>query len=165
MKESHPNFIGFTLLFFLFWVAVSGSFHWHQLLAGAAAALFVAYFNRDLLIKPAERPPVNLKTLFWLTGYVLRLLFEIVRANFQVARLVLSPRMPICPQWVTLVVDLKRTGSLVLLGNSITLTPGTLTVMAEENKFVIHTLTTECGEGLSEWDLIKKLKQMEGAVS
>jgi multicomponent Na+:H+ antiporter subunit E len=155
------NFIGMAFLFFLFWIAVSGSFHWQQLLLGAAAALFVAYFNRNLLIGPAERPPVSIKTLFWLLRYCLRLLWDIVKANFQVAAIVLHPRMPVSPQMVNLDVDLKKTGSRVLLGNSITLTPGTLTVLADQNRYVIHALTGEAGAGLAEWDLIAKLKQME----
>ena len=68
VKRSYLNLGGLTLLLFLFWVAVSRSFHWQQLLAGAAAALFVAYFNRNLLIRPDERPPVNPKTLLRLLG-------------------------------------------------------------------------------------------------
>lgn len=155
------NFILVSFLLFLFWIAVSGSFHWQQLLLGAAAALFVAYFNRNLLISPLERPPLNLKTLFNLIIYGLLLLWDIVKANFQVAAIVLHPRMPLSPQMVSLEVDLKKIGTRVLLGNSITLTPGTLTVLADQNRFIIHALTAEAGSGLAEWGLINRLKQME----
>lgn len=159
------NFFGMAFLFFLFWIAVSGSFHWQQLILGAAAALFIAYFNRNLLISPSERSPLTLKTLLQLMIYCLRLLWEIVKANFQVAAIVLHPRMPLSPQMVSLEVDLKKTVSRVLLGNSITLTPGTLTVLADQNRFIIHALTAEAGSGLAEWDLINRLKQMEEEIS
>jgi multicomponent Na+:H+ antiporter subunit E len=161
MKRKGLNFWAFTLLFFVFWIAVSGSLHWQQLLIGAAASLFVAYFNRSLLIAPAERPPVHIKNLLRLAAYVLRLLFDIVRANCQVAWIVIQPRMPSAPRLVTLEVDLPSAGSRVLLANSITLTPGTLTVLAEGNQYLVHALTPGAGEGLEDWDLIKKLKRME----
>ncbi len=163
-RDRYRNFILMFFLFFLFWIAVSGSFHWQQLLLGALAALFVAYFNRNLLIGPAERPLIDLETLPRLMVYGLRLLWDIVKANFQVAYIVLHPRMPLSPQMVNLEVDLKKTGSLVLLGNSITLTPGTLTVLSDQNRFVVHALTKEAGSGLAEWDLIDRLKQIEGGL-
>lgn len=158
------NFFGAALLFFLFWIAVSGSLHWQQLLLGAATVLFIAYFNRSLLIEPAERPAITGKSLAQMVLYCLRLLWEIVKANFQVAAIVLHPRLPISPQMVELEVDLHTTGCRVLLGNSITLTPGTLTVLAEQNRFVIHALTIDAGAGLAGWDLIKDLKQIEGEL-
>lgn len=161
MKHTWLNFLGLTLLLLLFWIAVSGSLHWQQLLLGSAAALFVAWFNRNLLITPEERPPVTVKTLFWLTGYCAGLLADIVKANFHVAWLVLHPRMPISPQFMLLEVDLKRSGSRVLLANSITLTPGTLTVLADGGRFLVHALTRESGAGLERWALPEKLKRME----
>jgi multicomponent Na+:H+ antiporter subunit E len=156
------NFWGFALLYFIFWVAVSSSLHWQQLIFGAAAAVFVAYFNRSLLISPAERPPVGFKNALRFLIYGFRLLWDIVKANFQVAWIVIQPRMPISPRMVPLEVDLKTAGSRVALANSITLTPGTLTVLAEGNKFLIHALTAEAGTGLEGWDLIDRLRRMEG---
>ncbi|HED24022.1 MAG TPA: hypothetical protein ENN91_02760 [Firmicutes bacterium] len=161
MKRDRLNYIGITSILFLFWIAVSGSIKWPQLVVGLAAASFVAYFNRDLLIKPAERPPVNLRNILWLAGYIFQLLRDIVIANFQVARLVLHPRMPIEPNLVPLEVGLDKITSRVLLANSITLTPGTLTIMAEEDEYLVHAMTMESGRGLKDWPLISRLKQME----
>lgn len=162
MKSDRLNYIGITLILFLFWVAVSGSVEWPQLVVGLAAASFVVYFNRGLLIKPAERPPVNLRNILWLIGYIFRLLHDIVIANFQVAWLVLHPRMPIEPNLVLLKVGLDNITGRVLLANSITLTPGTLTIMADEDQFLVHAMTAASGKGLTDWPLIARLKQMEG---
>ncbi len=162
MKRDRLNYIVITSILLLFWIAVSGSIKWPQLVVGMAAASFVTYFNRGLLIKPTERPPVNLKNIGWLIGYLLRLLRDIVIANFQVARLVLHPRMPIEPNLVSLKVGLDKITGRVLLANSITLTPGTLTIMADGDEFLVHAMTMESGKGLKDWSLIDRLKQMEG---
>ncbi|MDZ4133513.1 MAG: hypothetical protein U1E11_10295 [Dethiobacteria bacterium] len=68
MKNTWINYFGSTLILFIFWVAVSGTLKWPQLVVGLAAAIFVTYFNRNLLITAAEIPPLSLKTLLWLTG-------------------------------------------------------------------------------------------------
>lgn len=161
MKNSWLNYIGITLLLFAFWVAISGAFNWPQMAVGFAASAFVAFFNRTLLITTQDRPPVNLKNIVWLIGYFFNLIKDIVIANFQVAYLVLHPKMPIVPNLVPLRVEIDRVASRVLLGNSITLTPGTLTVLADEKDFLVHALTIESGEALKEWPLIARLQQME----
>jgi multicomponent Na+:H+ antiporter subunit E len=161
MKKTWLNYFGTILVLFIFWVAVSGTLKWPQLMVGLAAAIFVTYFNRNLLITAAESPPLSFKTLLWLTGYFVSLLIDIVRANFQVAWIVLHPRMPIEPNLVPLEVDLDRVAGRVLLANSITLTPGTLTILADEKNFLVHALTFKSGEDLKHWPLIKRLKQME----
>lgn len=161
MNSQRLNYIGIALILFLFWVAVSGSLKWPQLVVGFAAAIFITYFNRALLISAEDRPPVRFKTILWLGGYFIKLLFDIVRANFQVAWLVLHPKMPIEPNMVEIEVDIDRVASRVLLGNSITLTPGTLTVLADEKYFLVHALTLKSGESLKKWTLIDRLMQME----
>jgi multicomponent Na+:H+ antiporter subunit E len=161
MKSHWWDYIGITFIMFLFWVAVSGTLKWPQLLFGLAAAIFVVWFNKNMLIKPEERPPIRLKIIFWLFGYLLKLLVDIVIANFQVAWLVLHPKMPIEPNLVDLEVDIKKVTGRVLLANSITLTPGTLTIMAEDNKFLVHALTLKSGENLRQWSLIKKIREIE----
>lgn len=165
MKQTVRSYCGWILLFLAFWIAVSGSLHWQQLLFGVAAAVFVVYFNRHRLIAPGERPPVNFKTLYRFSAYCFRLLVDIARANFQVARLVLHPRMPISPRMVSLEVDLNRYGTRVLFANSITLTPGTLTVLAEGNKYLVHSLTASRTFFTvdAHWDLAARLRQIEEA--
>ncbi len=162
MNKGWLNYIGITVVLFAFWLAISTSLEWPSLAVGLAAAAFVAYFNRSLMITAEDRPPVNIKNIFWLVGYFFKLLKDILIANFQVAYLVLHPKMPIHPNLVPLRVEINRMASRVLLGNSITLTPGTLTVLADEKDFLVHALTIENGEALKDWPLITRLIKMEG---
>ena len=161
MKNDHLNYIGVIAVLFIFWVVVSGTLDWPQLVVGLAAATFVTYFNRSMLITVEDRPPVRLKTAAWLFGYFFKLISDIFVANFQVAWLVLHPRMPIEPNMVELEVDIDRQASRVLLGNSITLTPGTLTVLLDGNRYLVHALTRHNGEALKTWPLVDRLEQLE----
>ncbi|MDW7728455.1 MAG: Na+/H+ antiporter subunit E [Bacillota bacterium] len=163
MNRQWLNYIGITLILLVFWIAVSGSLSWPQLVVGLATAIFVTYFNRNLLITAEERPPMRLRTVIWLFGYLFQLLWAIVIANFHVAWIVMHPKMPIEPNLVSLEVDIDRVSSRVLLANSITLTPGTLTVLADEKKFLVHALTVSSGEDLKEWSLIDRIREMEEA--
>jgi len=162
LKSNWLNYIGFTLLLLGFWIAVSGTFDLPQLVVGLVSAAFVVYFNRTLLITSQERPAVTLKNVLWLTGYILVLVKEIFIANFQIAWLVLHPKMPIYPNLVSVEVDLETTGSRTLFGNSITMCPGTLTVLADEKDYLVHALTKESGIAIQDWHLMTRLKEMEG---
>jgi len=164
MSKKWLNNIGITLVLFAFWVAVSGAFNWPQMVVGFAASAFVVYFNRNLVITAEDRPPVNIKNIFWIFGYFFKLLRDIFIANFQVAYIVLHPKMPIVPNLVPLRVEIDSVASRVLLGNSITLCPGTLTVLADEKDFLVHALTIESGEEVKTWHPIARLQQMERDV-
>jgi multicomponent Na+:H+ antiporter subunit E len=73
-------------------------------------------------------------------AYIPWLIYQIIMANFHVARLVLSPKMPINPKIIKFKVKLDSDISLVTFANSITLTPGTITVDIKEGEFCVHAL-------------------------
>lgn len=146
-----------VLLLFAFWVAVSGSLNLQQLLAGAGAVLLVAWFNRDLLL-PA---PGKAGRMVWLIPYTSLLLLDIVKANFQVAWIVLHPRLPITPCMVKVETPLESDTGRTILANSITMTPGTLTVLAGEREFLVHALTVESGAAVQKWPPAGLLRRLE----
>ncbi len=73
-------------------------------------------------------------------AYVPWLLWRILLSGWHVAYLVLHPRMPIDPKLIRHTISLKDEAAIVLLGNSITLTPGTITVEAIAGELVIHAI-------------------------
>lgn len=102
------------------------------LIAGLGVALLVGFVMRD--VTPREfRLWVNPVRYFWMVIYVVVLAYYIVKANFDVAYRVLHPEMPIRPGIVRVKTGLKSVAAITVLANSITLTPGTLTVNAAEN--------------------------------
>ena len=93
--------------------------------------------------------------------YLLILVVEIIKANIDVIKLVLSRNPELSPTLKTIKVDLKSRVSLVALANSITLTPGTITVSMNKNELLIHALTKENLEGMEESVFVTQLKEME----
>ena len=89
------------------------------------------------------------------------LLIEICRANMGVMRFILSPRYEVEPQLVYIKTDLKNDLERVVLANSITLTPGTITVSMEKDLMCVHCLDKTMAEGLDHSDFEKQLLELE----
>ncbi|WP_347559697.1 Na+/H+ antiporter subunit E [Clostridium sp. AM58-1XD] len=87
--------------------------------------------------------------------------WEVVKANVEVIRIVLSPRMNIDPVIFYFKTDLKTAGARTALANTITLTPGTITVSIVEDMLCIHALKREMAESLPIWHMIRILHQIE----
>jgi multicomponent Na+:H+ antiporter subunit E len=96
------------------------------------------------------RHPMPLGSLLRLPGYWLWLLGEIIKSSIEVARLVLSPSLPINPTLVELQIDEKSDAGKVILGNSITLSPGTVTIDVHEGKLLVHCLTRKAAIALEQ---------------
>ena len=159
LKEN--TFWFMALILWLFWVAVTASYHYQGLILGAILALLIALFNHDLFFKQEECPCLDGRTLILFLRYGLHLLGAIVVASLQVAYLVIHPSMPISPGMVRFPISLKKDLNKALLANSITLTPGTLTMLVEEEEIVVHALTKENARAIVQWPLAAELSATE----
>ncbi len=137
------------LVMLTFWVLLSGMFDGFHLSLGVVSCLLVAHFSHDLLF---SAPPGGawLKHLVGFLLYLPWLFWEILVANLQVTYIVLHPRMKelIDPQLVRFTTTLKRPMSKVTLAQSITLTPGTITVSIHDDEFTVYALTQSAAESL-----------------
>jgi multicomponent Na+:H+ antiporter subunit E len=115
------------------WYLLSGKFDVLHFGTGVVTALVIA-----VLYRPVEDSTV------WRLGrflaYVPWLIGQIVLSNLRVARIVLSPKMPISPTFVRLRPEVAGPRALTLLGSSITLTPGTLTIDVSGDEVFVHAL-------------------------
>jgi len=129
----------FALLFFPFWLPLSGFFDLFHMGIGVGCCALVAYISHDLLFVNVRVGDMRtiVKRFF---AYIPWLIYQIIMANFHVARLVLSPKMPINPKIIKFKVKLDSDISLVTFANSITLTPGTITVDIKEGEYYVHAL-------------------------
>ncbi len=123
----------------LVWFAVTWAFDVPSIVVGVVLAALIAGALRNveldevpLLLMPAR--------LFWALAYIPVLFVYVVRANLDVAWRVLHPRLPIRPGIVRARTTLKSPGARVLLANSITLTPGTLSVDMEDDMLYVHRI-------------------------
>ena len=154
--------ITYLLSLFGFWIIISETTHWQHLLVGAIVAIVVALLNRAYMIEISMHR-YQLKNLVWIVTILGKLIRDMVVANFQVARIVLSREMPINPQVITLGCGpLEIPVSKTFLANAITLTPGTLTLDITENSFIVHCLCKESASNILLDDHVEKFCRLEG---
>ena len=129
---------------FLIWYAFTTSLQPAEIITGIILSLVVAYItvvNFDccdpILITPSH--------IIYFIQYFFVFLVALIKANFDVARRVVNPKLPINPGIVSFETKLQNHFAKMVLANSITLTPGTLTIDVVGNKFYIHWIdvTTE----------------------
>ncbi|MES3162347.1 MAG: monovalent cation/H+ antiporter subunit E [Halorubrum sp.] len=132
----------------LFYFVLGDPFYWFDWVTGVASATIVAItLSRISLDAEPSIPGTPLRILRGLV-YVPVLLFEIIRSNVVVARVILDPRLPIDPTLNRVRVLVGSGLPLMTLANSITLTPGTLTVRARDGDLYVHSLIPWARDGL-----------------
>lgn len=131
-----------------FWVILSGMFDPFHFSLGILCCALVAFFSHDLLFFGGN-PGTWVRGVIGIVGYLPVLIWEIIKANIQVAYIVLHPRMMdlIDPQIVRFRTTLQKPISRVALAQSITLTPGTITVDIQQDEFIVYALTREAAAG------------------
>lgn len=132
---------------FLFYLVLGGAFDAFDLLTGAVSATIVAVaLSRVSLTRdPDWQSPLRVLRM---VVYVPYLFWEIFKSNVQIAAVILDPRMPIDPRLVRVKPAVWGALPMTTLANSITLTPGTLTVRIEGRELLIHTLVPDARSGL-----------------
>jgi multicomponent Na+:H+ antiporter subunit E len=144
-----PILITFFILFGI-WVLLSGRFDLFHITLGVISCMIIALYSCDLLF---ARPIHRTMPLIWFRfcRYIPWLLYQIFLANIHVMRLVFHPKMKdlIDPKIITFDSRLKSDMSLVIFANSITLTPGTITVyVTVYGRFSVHIIDQASGQSL-----------------
>ena len=138
------------VLGFLLWLGLTWPPQTGELVVGALAAALVAFLTGDFFVERPHRFN-EIKRSGWFLYYIVVFVWECLKANIDVAYRVAHPRLPIKPGIVKVKTDLKSNTGLTFLANSITLTPGTLTVdIDRENGILyIHWIAVR-GRGIEE---------------
>ncbi len=164
-RDGKAPIVGGFVVLFAFWVVLTGSLHPENIVGGVLASGLVVLLSKDLMLRTGERPAVNPSTLVQGVVYAVNLVVAIIVANIDIAKIVLSPSMPISPGIVKFKSNIKKDFSRVLFANSITLTPGTLTLDVGDGNFVVHALTRKNADDVSHWAMEKKVIEIENAGS
>ncbi|AOY74852.1 Na+/H+ antiporter subunit E [Clostridium formicaceticum] len=148
-RFSKKNMYLFLPLFF-FWLILSPRIAAESIIIGVVVCFIVVIYSSDVSFTAKEMPLYYFNKLMIFLRFILTLLKEIVKANIDVALIVLNPSLPITPCFIKVPMMLKNDVVKVIYGNAVTLTPGTLTVDVEEDAFVIHAITKEAAEGMTD---------------
>jgi multicomponent Na+:H+ antiporter subunit E len=152
--------LGLVGLLFAFWLLLSGMFEPFLVGAGLASAVAVALLARRMDVVDHEGQPLHLG-LAALT-YWPWLVKEIVKSGWDVSRRVLDPRLPISPTVVRFRPTQRSVVGLATHANSITLTPGTVTMDLAHGEFLVHALTAEGAAGVASGEMDARVTRFEG---
>ena len=149
------------LLFFLVWVVFNGRLTLEIALFGVAVAGAVFAFICKFMDYSLQKEMVFYKKLPVFFRYLYHLIREIIAANFVVTRMILTRKEQMEPVLVHVHTDLKTETARVMLANSITLTPGTITVAMTEDDLLVHCLDKSLSEGMEDSVFVRVLKKLE----
>lgn len=143
-----------------FWLLLSGHFTVFLVLAGIGSSAAVVWVALRMEVADREGVPIDYWRIVFL--YWPWLAWEIVKAAWDVTRIILHPRLPISPTLVRFQPSQRGVVGLVTHANSITLTPGTITVEASATEFLVHGLTKASAEASVGSEMDRRLARLEG---
>jgi multicomponent Na+:H+ antiporter subunit E len=152
----------FAVLFSV-WLLFSGHFETDLITYGVVSCVAIVALTAHLGILDHEALPVHLG--FRILVYLPWLLKEIVLSNIAVAKVILDPKLPIHPRILRVAGSQKTQVGQVIYANSITLTPGTITLDVRDGHFLVHALTTESAEGLVGGEMNRRVAHLEAKAA
>ena len=138
--------LAYFILSFVIWLLLTWTFDIQVIIAGIIASAIVAILFHEIL--PEEhRAFISPVRLFWLLAYLPVFFYYLIKANFDVVYRAIHPDMPINPGIVKIKTNLKTPSGITALANSITLTPGTMTVdLTDDGILYIHWINVKSTE-------------------
>ena len=149
------------LLFFVVWVIFNGTLTFEIACFGIAVSLLMFLFICKFMDYSIEKEKLLIRRSSYYLAYFLQLIGEILKANRDVFRLFLFKRKQLEPVIVSFRTSLRSEFSKTLLANSITLTPGTITVSLEGNELLVHCLDRSLAEGIESSVFVQMLEKIE----
>ncbi|WP_419948590.1 Na+/H+ antiporter subunit E [Candidatus Palauibacter sp.] len=151
--------IGLLVVMAAVWLLWSGHYDALLLSFGAISLALVLLIAMRMRIVDREGAPIHLP--LGLVLYLPWLVFEIVKANVDVAARILNPRLPIHPSVFTVRAGQRTDVGRAIYANSITLTPGTVTIATDGDELTIHALTRGAAEGVLSGDMDRRVVRAE----
>jgi len=151
----------FTLALSLsaFWLVNSGHYTIFMLFLGSLGIIFVLYIAHRMDVVDHESQPIHLTRK--LPGYYAWLIKEIILSNIMVVKHIWLGNKSISPTLSTIKVTQKTDIGKVIYANSITLTPGTITINMEGDQFLVHALLRESIDDLQTGEMDRRVTQLE----
>lgn len=160
-KWSVREFLVPFALLLAFWCMLTPEITLSSVLIGAFVSAFTVVFFRDILFARDELPAYRMRTWPVYLWLLIQLLYEVVKANIDVAMTVLNPRLPIQPQFVRVPVHGESEFNRVVHSTCITLTPGTISVEVEDDFILVHALTDKAAAGVVDMFARRALLRVE----
>lgn len=161
-SDSGILFFSLSATLFGFWLALSGHYTPTFIVVGAICAVLIVTYSVRMSVVDEEGHPVHL-ALRAIT-YWPWLMVEIAKAAWDVTRIILSPSLPISPTMIKIKAEQKTGLGVSIFANSITLTPGTISVDVEGGEILVHALSKAGADDLEEGTMNRRVSQFEGSA-
>ena len=149
------------VLLFVFWLLWSGHFDNYFIIAlGVGSSVFCLWLSHRMRIVDEEGAPVEFGIRPF-TIYLPWLIKEIVVSNIAVSKIICSPKMPLQRNMIEVRANQKSEIGRVILANSITLTPGTVSVNMDASKILVHALSFEGAEEDLSGEMDRRICRLE----
>ena len=149
------------LLYFLAWIIFNGKVTTEIVIFGIVIAAAVFAFTCKFMGYSLKKEKMLYRKSFLIFRYIGVLMVEIIKANADVVKFIFNDKEVVEPVIVTFQTNLKSELSRVILANSITLTPGTITISLEGDELVVHCLDKSLAEGMEDSIFVKLLEEIE----
>lgn len=154
--------ISMAIVLLVFWLTLSGLYTTFLVTAGVISAIAIALLAGRMDVADREGHPIHLG-LSALT-YWPWLVWQIILSAVNVTRIIINPSLPISPTLTRVKMTQKTDVARVTYANSITLTPGTISVDIEGDEILVHAITSDNASDLEAGDMDRRCTQFEGSV-
>lgn len=149
------------ILFFLCWVVFNGQLTLEIGIIGIFVAALLYAFICKFMGWSYKKDIRMMQYAIFMVGYLFVLIWEILKANLDTMKMIFTSKYEREPVLVTFHTNIKSPVLRVLLANSITLTPGTITVSLEGDKYVVHALDKDFVDGIEDSVFVRMLEKAE----
>lgn len=156
------RYVSLAGLLFAFWLALSGHYTPMLVTAGVVCAVACVFAAIRMRVADPEGHPIEL--FRGAITYFPWLFWEIAKSGWSVTRVILHPSLPISPTMTVVRASQKTAAGMATYANSITLTPGTMTVGVSGDEFTIHALVRDGAIDLEGGGMDRRVSQFEGAA-
>ena len=153
-------FASAVVVIYAFWLVLSGHYTVTLMVIGLVCSVgVVALASRMAVLDKEGHPIYLLGRALWYWPW---LIWEIIKAGVDVSKIILSPSLPISPTLINVRASQKSAVGLVTYANSITLTPGTVSVELEDNEITVHAITRAGAHDVAEGRMDRVVSRFEG---
>lgn len=155
--------IGASIVLLVFWLVLSGIYTQFLVTAGVISAIAIALLATRMGVADEEGLPLQLASSA--LTYWPWLVWQIILSALNVTKIILNPSLPISPTLTRVKMSQKSDVARVTYANSITLTPGTISVDIEGDEILVHAITGENASDVESGDMDARVAKFEGAPS
>lgn len=152
------------LLFFLLWIVFNGKITVEIAVIGLIVSGLMYAFICKFMDYSVKLDLQLVKSSPLMIYYLFILIKEIIKANFATIKMITTSKYEIEPVLITVKTNLKTKLAKVILADSITLTPGTITVSMEGDELIVHCLDKDFSSGIEDSVFVRLLEKIEGRL-